>query len=250
MKKYLLLFLLLLVFPGFTFAVNEDSTTNPSVEPSITSFEHKSGLKTPPLPVRKITVTTGMMKGRENTIQMRQDLMQKRDDLIQEYKLKKADFQTKLEGIRDNKKKLLLLKVNNHLAEMNKNRTKKMLEALTKLSSILNKFTEKVSIAKKGGQDTTAASDAISKAETAIATTNSAVTLQAGKEYTPSITVEASLRTDVEAAHTQLQKDLEETHVKVKEAKLLVLDAAKEVMKLKFTKISPTQENKVDNSTP
>lgn len=140
----------------------------------------------------------------------------------------REEFKQKLAALKDQRKQAIVEKIDTTMQQINSRRTTQMNAALTHLSEILNRITD------KAGDDPSAAS-AITNAQTAITTAKQAVEKQQAKEYIITITNEETLGQAVRTAIQKLQADLEATHATVKTAQQAVIQAAKIVMQLQKT---------------
>ncbi len=102
-----------------------------------------------------------------------------------------AEFKEKLLKIKDEKKRLIVEKLDSRFNEVNVKRTAKMTKHLDRMSSILDKVTGDVT-----------------SARTAIQTARDAVVAQTEKIYVITINTEANLKTDVGKVRSQLEADL------------------------------------------
>lgn len=127
----------------------------------------------------------------------------------------KLEVKQKVRQIRDEKKRMIVERVDAKIAEINKRRTDMMLAQLNKMSEILIK-------AKARGADTAVA-------EAAIASAKTEVVAQAGKIYTVEITTEDKLKIKVGEAMKALKTDLQAVHQKVVDARKATADAIRSV---------------------
>lgn len=153
---------------------------------------------------------------------------------------RKAAFKEKLATIKDQKKQSLLERIANKITTFNTNQTTRMTSNLEKLTILITSFEEKVGNAKTAGQDTTAAETAITSAKAALANAKTAVATQLEKDYSITINAENTLRNDVGIITSQFRGDMQATHKAVVDAKQAVMQAAKEMAKLRGTKTEPT----------
>lgn len=167
----------------------------------------------------------------EDLIKSRKDFMEtlkeKRKDAHEEFKTKQEEFQQKLAGIRDERKKALVEKLSVRCQEINKKRTDAMTGMLTKLSSILENITNRATTAEAAGKDMASVNTAVATAQTAIENAQTAVANQAGKECVITINSEKTLRADVGATISALEKDIKLAHDAVVAARKAVGDAVK-----------------------
>lgn len=162
-----------------------------------------------------------------------QERIEKRASRAAELSAKRAEFREKLQTIRDQKKQVLVQRIDTKFSTINQKRTDRWVEVLEKLSSISARLDQKIASEEAAGKDVSTAQSALESANDAIATAQSTVSSQAGKEYTIEITSETGLKLAVGKVMSQLQTDLRATHKTVVDAKQAVMKAAREVKKLK-----------------
>lgn len=130
---------------------------------------------------------------------------------------KREEFKTRIQTIKDQKKKTLAVRIDAKLAEVNKKHTAKYSETLIRLQGFLDKIKLSTTNAKVLADATTA--------QTAIDTAKSSVDIQAAKSYIMEITDDATLKVNAGAVVSQLRQDLSVVHK-------LVVDAKQAVQKL------------------
>lgn len=139
----------------------------------------------------------------------------------------RAEFKEKLAELKDTRKKALVEKLDTRFANVNKKATDRFLETLSKLTEVLNRIQTKATEAKTAGKDTAEAQTAITTAQAALANAKTAVSTQAGKTYTITISTEDKLRMDVGTTVSALHTDLRTVHKLVTEAKQAAVKAAR-----------------------
>ncbi len=146
----------------------------------------------------------------------RKELAQERIDNIKEKMAsREAELKTKLSKFKDQQKARIAERVNTNLNMINKNQTTKMQKNLAKMTTILDKLQTRVA----------QITPEITSARSSIATASSAVTAQAAKDYTITVTTESKIRADAMKTRDQLQKDLKATRALVIAAKQSVAKA-------------------------
>lgn len=150
-----------------------------------------------------------------------------KDDARLAIKARQDEFRTKLQAIKDLKKKAILENVNAKLTEVNRKNTDKFSDVLTKLQTFLDKV-ESAATAPKIISN-------IANAQIAIDTAQAAVATQAANDYTIQVTGETVLKANANSAISQLKKDLSATHK-------LVIDAKQAVQLLRTDKIMIKKE--------
>ncbi len=124
-------------------------------------------------------------------------------------------FKEKMQGIKDAKKLKIVEGLDTRINEMNKKKTTWMTERLTRLSSILSKFT------------TTGDPDDVVDATAAIEAAKTAVTAQAAKDYVLEVTTETALKTNARALIKEFITDMKAVNEKIRLATVAVAKVAK-----------------------
>lgn len=135
---------------------------------------------------------------------------------------KREAFKQRLAQIKDERKKVIVERVDQRMVEMNKRRTDQMLAFLNRLDKILEKIELRKEKAKASGKDVSSVETAINEAKTKIETAQTTVKAQAEKSYTIEITSETGLKNSAGKTISSLQQDLRNTHKIVIEAKQAV----------------------------
>ncbi len=163
----------------------------------------------------------------------------------EEYDAKREEFQKKLQDLRDQRKKLIVERVDKRLATINQNWAQRMNASILRLESLLKKFSDRSAKLKSEGNDTQAVDAAIVEAETAIQAAKDVIEMQEAKEYVADLTDEEKLRVTMGESMSNLRKDLKTAHDVVKAAKQKVIDVARALAKINpstdLPKSSPTQ---------
>lgn len=165
----------------------------------------------------------------QGTSQNRRDVAAQRKETARQ---KREEFKTRLQTIRNEKKKAAVERIDTKISNMNKNHTETFTAVLDKLQSILDRVSQKASEAKTSGKDTTALDSSIISAQAAIDSAKAAVSAQAAKTYSIQISNEATLRSSVGTTVSQFRKDLRDLHKVVVSAKQAVQKAVKELAKI------------------
>ncbi len=222
---------------GKTSSVHPTTVTNEGSNISPTAYVPREKYKDP----RKKPNLNGLLvderkkmqeKLEQEKMKFREVMDLRRKEASQSFELKREEFKQKLQLIKDERKKTITERINNRLSEINKNRTNRMMDSLSRLSEILGKLSNKVSEAKANGKDTSAAEAAIVQANNAISAAQNAVSNQAGKVYIAQITTEANLRTSVGQSISQIENDLKTVHKLILDAKQAVMNVVREMAKL------------------
>ena len=153
-----------------------------------------------------------------------------RQTRIEEMQQKREEFKIKLQQVQDKRKQKIAERINLQLAHINERATTHMTKVLNRLSALMDKLSTRLATMKAEGKETGAAEAAVVKAKEAIATAQTAVSVQAGKEYLIEFTDESGLKVGASAAKTGLKNDLKAVKILVKTAKdatKAAIDAAK-----------------------
>ena len=157
-------------------------------------------------------------------------------------RMKREEFRTRLSTIRDAKKKTIVERIDQRIAQINANRTGIMTRHLTKIEEILDRIEARALEVEKTGKEISAVKTAIATARTAIATAKTTVTTQAAKTYTIDITTEDKLDSAASAARTAFAKDLQAAHQTVVTARKSVRDVLKALANVVGEKLTNTTE--------
>lgn len=129
---------------------------------------------------------------------------------------KTAALKLKLQTFKDQNKAKIADRLNTNLNKINQNQTAQMQRNLDTMSNILDKLETRTN---QGSPD------AIASARATIATTSAAVTAQAQKDYTISVTTEKRIKVDAKAMRDKLHLDLRTTRKAVIDAKQQVANS-------------------------
>lgn len=159
------------------------------------------------------------------------DIVQiKSEETKQTLKLKRDEFKAGIQTIKDQRKKLLVERIDTKIAELNKKSTDGFSEVLAGLQTFIDKISQSTN-------DEKVLAD-IKVAQTAIDTAVVAVASQSAKTYTIQITTEQNLRINVGTTMSQFRQDLMATHKLVVDAKQAVqaLNKDRVIMKKEATR--------------
>ena len=140
------------------------------------------------------------------------------DNMAAMIQAKRAEFNNKLQTIKDQNKKSLVERINSRLAEINKNQTDRYNVILGELQSFLDKISSSAT--------PTASLANITNAQNMINIAKSAVSAQAQKTYIMTITDNATLKQNAGTIVSQFRQDITSVYK-------LVVDAKQAVQSLK-----------------
>lgn len=229
-KAFLIVVFLLTLFVSRPLSAQEPST---STDTGRTNRFPKQDLRTTIQQQRDELKATVSQK-RED---FRMILEEKRKEASESFKQKRDLLQQRLQSIKDERKRALVLRINEKMADVNRRRTDQMNDALQKMSSLLDRLNEKADLAKASGKDLTAFERATTEAQTAIEAAQTAIASQAAKVYTLEVTNQETLKTTVGKAASQMQSDLRLVHSLVVEAKQKVAAVIREAARAGVGKI-------------
>lgn len=139
--------------------------------------------------------------------QIKDRVQTKREEVKEIVATRRGEFKAKLQTIKDQKKKVLVERIDTKLSNVNTKHTDRFAQVLSNLQVLLDKIS--------GDLDKTEAIASIDAAKLAVEN-------QAAKTYTITISTETALRSDVGTVTSQLRQDLVATHKAVVDAKQTV----------------------------
>ncbi len=173
-------------------------------------------------------------------MELKDKIQAARDAMKDKIAAEKAAFQTKVATIKDTQKQTVVSDIDTKISTMNQTRTDEMVANLTRLSQILDSISTRSAAAKAAGQNTATVDSDVTSARSAIALAQTAVTTQAAKSYTITITTDTKLRTNVMTTLAQFRKDINATHKTVVTARDGVRVAAIDLEKLTSVNVTTT----------
>src|SRR3989344_942080 len=166
------------------------------------------------------------VEARKELVQARKEtLVERRDALKERMATKEAALKNRLANFKDQKKATAAARINTNLNKINEKQTDMMLKHLEKMSQILTKLETRVNAGKPDIKDPASARAAIADAKIQIASATAAVNAQVDKNYTVSVTSEATVKTDAQAVRNSLHTDLKSVREAVIAAKQSVAKA-------------------------
>ncbi len=186
-----------------------------------------------PAAISAQTATSSPQTIRDRLKNLREDRQSTIQETREQMKARMDTFKAQIRTIRDTRKQLLTEKISDKVASANARLTNKMDKALDHSTDILNRVKEKAAAFKVQEKDTTSLDQAISTAESAIATAQAAVDAQKSKEYTANITNEVTLRSTIGQMVSQFRQDISSVHKLIIDAKQAVQKAISELAKLR-----------------
>lgn len=164
-------------------------------------------------------------EAQEKRMEVRAEMKEKREATREEFK-------TKLKTIKDERKRTGVERTDQKIADANKRQTERLGEHVNKISEVLERIAARTAAAKAAGKDVTGIEALITTARNAVTASRAAITAQAAKTYTMTITDEKTLRMEAERVRELLKADLETTRNAVKAARAAAHAAAEALGKL------------------
>ena len=147
-------------------------------------------------------------------------------------KSKIQTFREQIQAIKDERKKALVAKIEDHIATSNARLTTKMTNALNRMTQILQNMKDKATTLKTAGKNTAALDAAIVAADTAIANAKAAVLAQSQKEYSTTLGDDSTLKGVIGLLVSQFRLDLTGVYKLVVDARQALANVIMEVAKL------------------
>ncbi len=153
---------------------------------------------------------------------------------------KRTQLQTRIAQIQDSEKKVVVTRIESRLEATNMAVTDRYATALEEMNLFLDRASTKAAMLEAGGMDTMTVEASITRARTAITTAQTAVANQAGKTYTPTLTTDANIATNVGSSVSLLRQDLRVTYQSVINARQAVSSAVRALSLLEVAEM-PTR---------
>jgi hypothetical protein len=128
---------------------------------------------------------------------------------------KAAELRLKLQKFKDKNKARRVENINENLNTVNIKVTSQMQQNLTKISEIVAKLKAWVTEQEAAGKDVAAMKSTVANIESEWMSANTAVTTQAGNDYTVVVNTETTVKDDVKATRNDLRGDLKALHDKI-----------------------------------
>ncbi len=165
-------------------------------------------------------------EGNEKRVETKQKKVENRITMMREKQAsREASLQTKLQTFRDKKKATAAARINENLNRINARQTGQMQKHLDQMTILLNKLEDRVNQGKPDIKDPALAKEAVASARATIATASAAVSTQAEKDYTITVTSESRIKTDAKTQRDRLHNDLLTLRKAVIDAKQSVANA-------------------------
>ncbi len=150
----------------------------------------------------------------------------KREEVKSKVEVKKIELKERLTKIKDERKKQIVERVYSQINELNNRRLDHYSAVLEKLEKVLDRISSRTAKAEANGRDISAVKIVITEATNSIAAARAAIQNQAGKVYTPVISIESALKTDIGVIRQALRSDLANIQETVKTSQEAIRKAA------------------------
>jgi len=162
-------------------------------------------------------------------------IKQNRDAIKQEIEKNREALKLKIKNFKDEKKKVISERVDLRLEEINKVQTDHFVSVLDQIEKVLGNIETQADKVQAKGQDVSNVRTAIDSATQVIADARSAVSAQAQKTYTPTITSETTVRADLKEAREALNSDLKAVRKLIKKSHEAVVASLQELRKIRLS---------------
>lgn len=156
-----------------------------------------------------------------------------------------AKFKDVINTMKDNHRKQVAERIDLRLNTINASQSARMSDALTRLTTYLEKAATRTQTAKDAGKNVDSILSLIDAAKTAITNAQAAVTAQSAKTYTPQASDEAGLKQASKISLESLKTDLKTTQDAVNAARQAVLKVIQQLYTL-----MPLPSHTPNESTP
>lgn len=161
-----------------------------------------------------------------NRNEFRNTIEQKREELKAKIEMEKEQLRERLMKIKDGKKREIVERISQQIADLNKKITDHFSDALVKLENVLVNINDRADKTEAKGLNVDSVSLAINSAKSKIENARVAIQTQASKLYSITVSSENALKLDVGVSRQALQNDLKQLQNVVRETKNAVHDAA------------------------
>ena len=150
-----------------------------------------------------------------------------REAAKKEFAEHKTELKRQLKIIKDDKKQILVDRINTKCQDINSKRVEKMTAMITKLSLVLTNVSNRTEAAAQSGKDTTSVDSAIVSAQNAISSAQTMLAAQARNTCTITLTSDTTLKTDIGKTISGMQENLKAVYEQVVNARTEVSHAVR-----------------------
>lgn len=173
----------------------------------------------------------------------------KRMEALENSRQKRKEFTRQLSLVKDQKKKDLVVKIDNKVSILNQGYVEKFAVSLDSLQQILGKISSKEAELKNRGIDTNSLRVCLLSSQKTIDSAKIYALSQAAREYVATISAERNLKENIGVTVNQFSRDIKSVYEKVQTAKNTVYACVQELAKLsRVLKVSPAVTGNSTNS--
>lgn len=170
----------------------------------------------------------------------KQSMQQKKEELSEKREALQGDLRTRLDSLKDEKKKDLVLRINEQLARVHDRVLDNLTKSLASIEDVLKRVSVRADVLQGQGRDVSAVRSAIVTAQTAIEKARVAIQEQSGKTYVITFDSENALKNVVGKIRSQMEKDLKVVRDFVHKAREAVRAAVQALHAVGGVLITPT----------
>ncbi len=164
--------------------------------------------------------------------ELKNTIQEKRIEAEKVITTKREELKKKLGQFKDEQKKRVTEQVNENLNKVNQNVVNRFTNNINELERVLTNINTRADKATANGSDVSSVLAAVQIAKDAIAPARIAISTQAGKVYSVTISTEAKVADDLKISRDTLNTDLKTVQEKVRTAHTAVLAALMELQKI------------------
>lgn len=138
----------------------------------------------------------------------KQSMQQKKEELSEKREALQGDLRTRLDSLKDEKKKDLVLRINEQLARVHDRVLDNLTKSLASIEDVLKRVSVRADVLQGQGRDVSAVRSTIVTAQTAIEKARAAIQEQSGKTYVITFDSENALKNVVGKIRSQMERDL------------------------------------------
>lgn len=184
------------------------------------------------------------LETRKDNLEAKKESVANRIEVLKNQQASKAAaLKLKLQAFKNQEKATAAARISENLNKVNQNQTSQMQKMLALMSTLLEKLENRVNQGTSDIKDPVSARVAIASAKEIIATASAAVTAQAQKDYTITVSSESRVKTDAKLQRDKLHTDLQAVRKAVIDAKQAVTNA------IRIAKSEATTSGKLKEGT-
>ncbi|MDD3662490.1 MAG: hypothetical protein PHT84_01345 [Candidatus Pacebacteria bacterium] len=213
-----------------------------------------------------------LFKAKQNELKesMKQNRLEEREEMKNEIKSARQEFQQKLEikreenretliknredlklklqTIKDENKQSAILNINDNISKINERATNRLSNLINTIEEILGRIENRMNTLSEQGLDISLLEDSVNEAKMKIIEAKNSTEIQAGKIYNIEITDESNLREEIKNIRDTLQNDLKNLQNKVKEAHSYTKISAQKLVEIVNIQDDKEGDKNIENS--